>query len=71
MTSIKQHTILIRRHSPFTNKENGKTVPVYRTVLSPVTLEIWDRHLAGSYPLVAALACDDGTAHVFSFSPLI
>jgi hypothetical protein len=45
-------------------KRDCKIVPVYRTVLGPVTLDIWERHLAGSYPLVAALACDDGTTKV-------
>jgi hypothetical protein len=27
----------------------------------PVTLALWERHLAGNYPIVAALACDDNT----------
>ena len=36
----------------------------YRTVRAPVTVELWARHLAGEYPIVAALGCDDGTAGV-------
>ena len=47
-----------------TREKDGKIVPKYREVHSQVTLEIWERHLAGTYPLVAALACDDGTTKV-------
>jgi putative DNA primase/helicase len=42
----------------------SKVKPKYRTVNEPVTLKLWEHHLAGSYPIVAALACDDGTTKV-------
>jgi putative DNA primase/helicase len=45
-------------------EKDGKIVPVYRTVYDPITLEIWECHLAGTYPLVAGLGCDDGTTKV-------
>ena len=45
-------------------REGGKIVPKYVTVHEPVTPELWEGHLAGTYPLVAALACDDCTTKV-------
>jgi hypothetical protein len=43
---------------------DGKIVPVYRTVHSQITTKLWEEHFAGTYPLVAPLACDDGTTKV-------
>jgi hypothetical protein len=55
-------TIPTRRHI-----QRGRMVSLkmrYRTVREPVTLDLWKRHLAGKYPLVLGLACDDGTSCV-------
>lgn len=41
--------------------KTGKLTPKYRLVDQPVTVDLWERHLAGTYPLVVALACDDHT----------
>jgi hypothetical protein len=43
---------------------DGKLEVHYRTVRKPVTPDLWDRHIAGKYPLVLAMACDDGTSSV-------
>ena len=43
---------------------DGKLEVHYKTVRKPVTLDLWKRHLAGKYPLVLGLACDDGTSGV-------
>jgi P4 family phage/plasmid primase-like protien len=43
---------------------DGKVKPKYRTYKKPVTIDMWGRHVAGEYPIVAALACDDGTTKV-------
>lgn len=45
-----------------TRESDGKIMVAYRTVKRPVTVDLWRRHLAGRYPLVVALACDDGTS---------
>src|SRR6266436_51545 len=63
-TSTRCHATYNPDPKTFINREDGKIVPVYRTVDAPVTPEIWERHLAGSCPLVAALACDGGTTKV-------
>jgi putative DNA primase/helicase len=63
-TSAHCHATYNPDPKTFITKENGKIVPKYRWVFSPVTPQIWERHLAGTYPLVAALACDDGFTKV-------
>src|SRR6478736_5231928 len=63
-TNTRCHATYDPDPKTFKTNDNGKIVPVYRTVDAPVTLEIWERHLAGTYPLVAALMRDDGTTKV-------
>jgi len=63
-TSARCHATYNPDPKTFITKENGKIVPKYRWVFEPVTPRIWERHLAGTYPLVAALACDDGFTKV-------
>jgi Primase C terminal 2 (PriCT-2) len=43
---------------------DGKLEVHYKTVRKPVTIDLWERHLAGKYPLVLSLACDDCTSGV-------
>lgn len=43
---------------------DGKIEVPYRTVRQPVTPKLWELHLAGKYPLVLSLVCDDGTSGV-------
>jgi hypothetical protein len=43
---------------------DGKVKVNYRTVRRPATLEDWQEHLKGNYPLVMAPLCDDGTSVV-------
>ncbi len=45
-------------------EQDGKIKPSYRTVTSAVTSNIWAKHLAGEYPLVAGLMCDDCSTRV-------
>jgi hypothetical protein len=60
-----------RAHATFTPASldkpmdsDGKVAVDYRTVYAPVTDELWERHIKGTYPLVVAPVCDDGTAAV-------
>jgi putative DNA primase/helicase len=41
-----------------------KIKPKYREVHEALTLARFEGHIAGTYPIVAALACDDGTTKV-------
>ena len=45
-------------------EKDGKIKPTYWQVYIKVTSTIWAKHLAGEYPLVAPLMCDDGTTRV-------
>ena len=48
-----------------TKLADGKVDVGYRTVRAPVTAELWQQHIAGTYPLVIGLGCEDGTGSVF------
>lgn len=50
--------------STHTRRADGKLAVPYRTVRKPVTLDLWERHLAGKSPLVLSVACDDCTSGV-------
>jgi hypothetical protein len=53
--------------NPATHKRrdrDGKLEVRYWTKREPVTIDLWERHLAGEYPLVLGLVCDDGTSGV-------
>jgi hypothetical protein len=44
--------------STHTVRADGKIGVRYRTVRKPIKQSMWKRHLAGTYPIVAGLACD-------------
>ncbi|MHC2672756.1 hypothetical protein ACVI1J_004919 [Bradyrhizobium diazoefficiens] len=57
-------TIILDRSTHQRRDRDGKLNVRYKTVRRPVTTDLWERHLAGKYPLVLGLACDDGTSGV-------
>ena len=63
--SQRAHATYILDESTHQRRDrDGKLEVRYKTVRKPVTLDLWKRHLAGKYPLVLGLACDDGTSCV-------
>jgi hypothetical protein len=63
--SQRAHTTYNPNESTHQRRDrDGKLEVHYKTVRKPVTLDLWKRHLAGKYPLVLSLACDDGTSGV-------
>jgi hypothetical protein len=62
--SQRAHATYDPDESTHTRRADGKLAVPYRTVRKPVTPDLWERHLAGKYPLVLSLACDDCTSGV-------
>jgi Primase C terminal 2 (PriCT-2) len=62
--SQRAHATYNPDKSMHARRADGKLAVPYRTVRKPVTLDLWKRHLAGEYPLVLSLACDDCTSGV-------
>jgi hypothetical protein len=62
--SQRAHATYNPDESMHTRRADGKLAVPYRTVRKSVTPDLWRRHLAGKYPLVLGLACDDGTSGV-------
>lgn len=64
-TSQRAHATYILDEATHRRRDrDGKLEVRYKTVHKPVTLDLWKRHLAGEYPLVLSLACDDCTSGV-------
>lgn len=62
--SRRAHATYNPDQSTHTRRADGKLAVTYWTVRKPVTIHLWEGHLAGKHPLVLGLACDDGTSGV-------